>query len=74
MKIDKLKEQIGWLKITFGLSLATDISLVAWIFNNYSSVVMLKLLISLFATVLVTSIVFLSNKKANNKMNELEEL
>ena len=74
MKIDKLKEQIGWLKITFGLSLATDISLVAWIFNNYSSVAMIKLVIALFATVLVTSIVFLSNKKASKKMNELEEL
>ncbi len=38
------------------------------------SVSMIKLVIALFATVLVTSIVFLSNKKASKKMNELEEL
>jgi len=38
MIIDKLKEQIGWLKVTYGLSLATDISLVAWIFNNFNNV------------------------------------
>ena len=74
MKIDKLKELIGWLKITYGLSLATDISLVAWIFNNYSSVSIVELLISLFVTVMVTAIVFISNKKASLKMNQMEDL
>ena len=28
-KIDKLKEEIGWLKIIFAILIATDISLVA---------------------------------------------
>lgn len=74
MKIDKLKEQIGWLKVTYGLSLAADISLVAWIFNNYGKVSIVKLAISLIVAFFVTLIVFLSNKKANEKMNQLEEL
>ena len=29
-RIDKLKEEIGWLKIIFAILIATDISLVAW--------------------------------------------
>jgi len=74
MKIDKLKEQIGWFKVTYGLSLATDISLVAWIFNSYGKVSIVKLTISLIVAFFVTSIVFLSNKKAYEKINQMEEL
>ena len=72
--IDKLKEQIGWLKVTYALALATDISLVAWIFNNFDTVSFVKLVISLFVSFFITLIIFLSNKKANQKMNQLEDL
>ena len=34
-KIDKLKEEIGWLKVIFAILIATDISLVAWVVQNY---------------------------------------
>ena len=61
-------------EVTYGLSLATDISLVAWIFNNYGKVSIVKLTISLIVAFFVTSIVFLSNKKANEKINQMEEL
>ena len=30
-KADKLKEEIGWLKVVFALLVTTDISLVAWL-------------------------------------------
>jgi hypothetical protein len=33
-KIDKVNEQIGWLKIVFGLLFATDISLIAYLFTS----------------------------------------
>ena len=32
---DSLKEAIGWLKVVFGLLVATDISLIAWLAQNY---------------------------------------
>ena len=38
-KTDKLKEEIGWLKVIFGILVATDISLVAWLAQNYSSTI-----------------------------------
>ena len=34
-KSDKLKEEIGWLKVVFGILVATDISMVAWLAQNY---------------------------------------
>jgi len=33
--IDKLKEEIGWLKIVFAILIATAISLAAWVIQNY---------------------------------------
>ena len=33
--IDKVKEEIGWLKVVFAILLAADISLVAWGVQNY---------------------------------------
>ena len=33
-EIDKIKEEIGWLKIVFGLLIVTDISLLGWIARN----------------------------------------
>ena len=29
--VDKVKEEIGWLKVVFAILLATDISLIAWL-------------------------------------------
>ena len=34
-KIDRLKEEIGWLKVVFGILVAIDISLIAWMAQNY---------------------------------------
>jgi thiazole synthase ThiGH ThiG subunit len=33
-KADSLKEAIGWLKVVFGLLVAIDISLIAWLAQN----------------------------------------
>ena len=37
-QIDKQKEEIGWLKVIFAILLATDISLIAWLVQNYGKV------------------------------------
>ena len=33
--IDKRKEEIGWLKVLFAILIATDISLIAWLIQNF---------------------------------------
>ena len=33
--IDKLKEEIGWLKVIFAILIATALSLAAWVIQNY---------------------------------------
>ena len=36
-KIDRLREEIGWLKIVFGLLVAIDASLLGWLAQNYTT-------------------------------------
>ena len=46
--IDKCKEEIGWLKIVFAISTATDISLIAWVIQNYGKARPILLMIGTF--------------------------
>ncbi len=73
-RIDKLKEEIGWLKIIFAILIATDISLVAWGIQNYGKTRVFLLIIGAVAVFLFTSVIIWINRVAYRKINELEEL
>ncbi len=73
-KIDKIKEQIGWLKVLFGLLFATDISLIAYLFNKIETLSFLKIILVLIGLILVTIAIRIINKKAMNKIDELEDI
>ena len=72
--IDKLKEEIGWLKVVFAILIATDISLIAWLVQNYRKAALLILAIGLVVAFLVTLIIVWINNVAYRKIDELEEL
>ena len=73
-KTDRLKEEIGWLKVVFGILVATDISLVAWLAQHYSTANTLLLVFCGVAVVIVTGAVVWVNKTAYRKIDELEDL
>ena len=73
-RIDKLKEEIGWLKIIFAILIATDISLVAWGIQNYGKTRALLLIIGAVGVFLFTTVIIWINRVAYRKINELEEL
>ena len=73
-RIDKLKEEIGWLKVIFGISIATDISLIAWLVQNYSKVGRLISLLGAVGAFLIVIAIVLINRIAYKKTDELEEL
>ncbi len=72
-KIDKLKEQIGWLKVVFGLLFATDISLIAFLFNKIETLELMKIILVLIGLILTTLGIIWINQKAMDKINELED-
>ena len=73
-QIDKLKEEIGWLKVIFAILIATDISLVAWLVQNYGKVNHLLLKVGLAMAFLVTLVIVWINNVAYRKIDKLEEL
>ena len=61
-KNDKIKEEIGWLKVIFAILLATDISLIAWLVLNYGKVNPALFLIGALAAILLTFLNILINR------------
>jgi len=72
-KIDRLKEEVGWLKVMFGILVAIDVSLVAWLAQNYGKASWLLILAGVVATGAVTLGVVRVNQVAYDRMSELED-
>lgn len=72
--IDKCREEIGWLKIVFAISTATDISLIAWVIQSYGKARPILLMIGTLGILLLTVVTIWVNRVAYRKINKLEEL
>ncbi|RKU23482.1 hypothetical protein C6499_18420 [Candidatus Poribacteria bacterium] len=72
--IDKCKEEIGWLKVIFAISTATDISLIAWVIQNYGKTSIILLMIGTLGVLLLITLAIWVNRVAYRKINKLEEL
>ena len=73
-KIDKIKEQIGWLKVVFALLFATDLSLIAYLFNNLERLDGIKIILVLIGLFFVTLAMLYVNKVAMHKIDSLEDI
>ncbi len=73
-KNEKLKEEIGWLKVIFGILAATDISLLAWLVQNYKTADTILLVIGAASAILITVGIVWVNRIAYEKIDELEDL
>ena len=71
-KIDRSKEEIGWLKLVFGVLVAIDVSLVGRLAQNYASANRFLLVSGVIATAVVTLGVVRINRVAYHRMRELE--
>jgi hypothetical protein len=72
-KIDRLKEEVGWLKIVFGLLVAIDVSLLGWLAQNYTTASRLLVLADAAAAVAVTVAIVRVNRLAYRRIEALEE-
>lgn len=73
-KLDELKEEIGWLKIIFGIFTAIDISLLGWLAQSYETANILLQLLALVIILLSTIGIIIINRKAYQKMKEMRNL
>jgi 4-hydroxybenzoate polyprenyltransferase len=73
-KADGIKEELGWLKVVFGVLVAVDVSLVAWVAQNVSSPNRVLVWGAIFAVAVVTAGVVWINRLAYRRIRELEQL
>ena len=73
-KLDTIKEQIGWLKIVFGTLVAADLSVLAWLAQNFETVIWYKSFVALILVMSLGYLIYIVNKNAYRKMKQLEKL
>ena len=73
---EKIKEEIGWLKVAFGIMMAIQISLIGWLANHYDDVGISveKLYASVVGIIVISIVVIIINKMAFKRMEELGDL
>jgi hypothetical protein len=72
-RIDRLKEEIGWLKVPFGVLVVVDASLLGWLAQLHAEVHPVLVLTGIVATIVVTGAVFWINRSAFRRMQRVEE-
>jgi len=73
-KAESLKEAIGWLKVVFGLLVAIDISLIAWLAQNYARAQAILLIMGWAATIATSAAIALVCLAPYRRINELQDV
>ena len=73
-KIDRVKEFINYLKVLLVLLLATDISLIAWVTNNYKVAEGFIVHLAVLSIFIILIVSILVNKKIIKDIESLEDL
>jgi 4-hydroxybenzoate polyprenyltransferase len=73
-RADGIKEELAWLKVVFGVLVAVDVSLVAWVAQNVGSPNRVLVWGAIFAVAVVTAGVVWINRLAYRRIRESEQL
>jgi len=63
-KVDRIKEEIGWLKVVFAVCVALDASLVAWLTQNYATANEVIVVAGFIAALVLAGVVVFVNHRA----------
>ena len=73
-QIDSIKEELGWLKVIFGVFVAIDVSLVGWVAQNFSTAFGFTVVGAIIAVLVITLILVFVNRLTYQRIRELEKL
>ena len=72
-RVDRIKEEIGWLKVPFGLLAVIDASLLGWLAQSYTKTNPILVAAASIAAIVVTSAIVQINQVAYRRIGDLEE-
>jgi hypothetical protein len=70
---ERLKEEIGWLKVVFALAVALDASLIGWLAQNYDAMSTLFFAVSVLLALLLALLLAYVNREAYRRLKDLED-
>lgn len=70
--MDRVKEELALLRVLLVLSLATDITVIGWLAQNYATVHTALLAMAAFAMLCVNGIVWIIGRAIANRLNQME--
>ena len=70
---DRIKEELGWLKLVFAVSVVINASLVGWIAENYQTALQLLVVGAFVGVFFTTLVVVLINRAAVRRFRSLED-
>ena len=70
---ERIKEEIGWLKVPFAVTVALDASLVAWLAQNYVTAQTVIVTIGSVVALVLGFIVVHVNRLAYRRLKDLED-
>jgi len=73
-KLDKIKEELGWLKVIFAISVATNLSLMAYLAKNYEKQELYFSIVTGITIIFITIAIVFINKIAYKKIDDIGNL
>jgi len=71
---ESLKEAIGWLKVVFGLLVAIDILVIAWLAQNYAKAQAVLPIMAWAGTMAATVAIIWVCSAAYRRINDLKDV
>ncbi len=71
---ERIKEELGWLKVVFGISVTIDVSLIAWLVQSYASINRVILIVGFVIVSGLTVGAVLINLVVYRRLKKLETL
>lgn len=72
--LDRIKEELGWLKAVFVVFAAIDVSLIAWVAQHYETASPMALIFGVVSASCTTIVLVLVNRAALRRFQQLEDL
>lgn len=73
-KAERIKEELGWLKVVFAVLAAIDASLVAWLAQNFVVAGGALLITGLILVAVLTGAIIWTNRVVYRRLEQLEKL
>jgi 4-hydroxybenzoate polyprenyltransferase len=73
-RVDRIKEALSWLRLVFGTLVLIDVSLIAWLAQNFRTGDVVLVTLAVVVVAAVTTGVIVVNHAASRRIAELETL